>query len=258
MKRLHYSDNYLLNPTHPVTINLVGVGGTGSQVLTALARIDHALYKLGHPGLHVRAYDPDIVTDSNLGRQLFSQSDVGVNKADVFITRINRFFGLSWEAIPERCKNDDSICHEMANITITCVDTLKSRIEIYDSFNNSFVDNDTENKPFYWMDFGNGKNSGQVVLGSVRTVKQPVIEGIETVSNLKTIGELHDLSQVNEEDSGPSCSLAEALTKQDLFINSTLAQIGCAILWKLLSSGSIDSHGAYLNLESMNVNAIKV
>ena len=40
MKRVHYIDNYLLNPQHPVTVNLIGAGGTGSQVLTCLARLD--------------------------------------------------------------------------------------------------------------------------------------------------------------------------------------------------------------------------
>lgn len=34
MKRVHYIDNYLINPQHPVTVNLIGAGGTGSQVLT--------------------------------------------------------------------------------------------------------------------------------------------------------------------------------------------------------------------------------
>jgi ABC-type proline/glycine betaine transport system permease subunit len=42
MKRVHYIDNYLLNPQHPVTVNLIGAGGTGSQVLTCLARLDIA------------------------------------------------------------------------------------------------------------------------------------------------------------------------------------------------------------------------
>ena len=27
MKRVHYIDNYLLNPQHPVTVNLIGAGG---------------------------------------------------------------------------------------------------------------------------------------------------------------------------------------------------------------------------------------
>jgi len=68
MKRVHYIDNYLLNPQHPVTVNLIGAGGTGSQVLTCLARLDVTLRALGHPGLFVTLYDPDIVTDANIVR----------------------------------------------------------------------------------------------------------------------------------------------------------------------------------------------
>lgn len=46
MKRVHYIHNYLLNPQHPVTVNLIGAGGTGSQVLTNLARLDVTLRAL--------------------------------------------------------------------------------------------------------------------------------------------------------------------------------------------------------------------
>ena len=75
MKRVHYTDSYLLNPQHPVTVNLIGAGGTGSQVLTNLARLDVTLRALGHPGLFVTLYDPDIVTEANIGRQLFGYSE---------------------------------------------------------------------------------------------------------------------------------------------------------------------------------------
>ena len=52
--------------------------------------------------------------------------------------------------------------------------------------------------------------------------------------------------------------LAEALEKQDLFINSTLAQLGCNILWKMFRHGMIEHHGLYLNLSTMKVNPIMV
>ena len=69
MKRVHYIDNYLIDPQHPVTVNLIGAGGTGSQVLTCLARLDVTLRALGHPGLSVTLYDPDIVSGTNIGRR---------------------------------------------------------------------------------------------------------------------------------------------------------------------------------------------
>ena len=78
MKRAHYVHNYILNPRHPVSVNIIGAGGTGSQVITNLARLDVTLRALNHPGLFVTIYDPDIVTEANIGRQLFGWSDLGI------------------------------------------------------------------------------------------------------------------------------------------------------------------------------------
>ena len=82
-----------------MTVNLIGAGGTGSQVLSALARINHSLIALNHAGIFVRVFDNDIVTNANLGRQLFAASELGLNKAAVLINRINRFFGTDWKAV---------------------------------------------------------------------------------------------------------------------------------------------------------------
>ena len=54
-------------------MNLIGAGGTGSQVLTALARMNHALTELNHAGLSVRLWDDDVITEANLGRQLLQK-----------------------------------------------------------------------------------------------------------------------------------------------------------------------------------------
>ena len=80
----------------------------------------------------------------------------------------------------------------------------------------------------------------------------------EAVGSLKVITRFVKYARVKEEDSGPSCSLAEALEKQDLFINSTLAQLGCNILWKMFRNGMIEHHGVYLNLATMKVNPISI
>ena len=262
MKRVHYIDNYLIDPQHPVTVNLIGAGGTGSQVLTCLARLDVTLRALGHPGLFVTLYDPDIVSGTNIGRQLFSDSDIGLNKAKCLITRVNNFFGNDWKAVsgifPTILKNvrrDD-----MANITITCTDNIKSRLDLWNVLKAvpapAYRDYTT---PLYWMDFGNTQTTGQVVVGTIpKRIKQPASALYETVSSLKVITRLVKYARVKEEDSGPSCSLAEALEKQDLFINSTLAQLGCNILWKMLRNGMLEHHGLFLNLETMKVNPLYV
>ena len=73
MRKIHFTDKYLLSPYHPVTVLVAGAGGTGYQVITSLARMSVALQALGHPGLHLTAFDPDTVTEANIGRQLFSE-----------------------------------------------------------------------------------------------------------------------------------------------------------------------------------------
>lgn len=87
-------------------------------------------------------------------------------------------------------------------------------------------------------------------------IKQPTSKLYETVNSLKVITRMVKYARVKETDSGPSCSLAEALERQDLFINSTLAQLGCGILWKMFRNGVIEHNGLYLNLDTMKVNPI--
>ncbi len=94
----HFLWSELWDPQHPIYMTVVGTGGTGSQMLTQLARIHCSLRALGHPGLMVVAWDPDTVNSANLGRQMFSPADVGRNKATVLIERINRFIGSEWDA----------------------------------------------------------------------------------------------------------------------------------------------------------------
>jgi len=48
------------------------------------------------------------------------------------------------------------------------------------------------------------------------------------------------------------------LQKQDLFINSILAQTGCDILWRMLREGRTFYRGAYLNLDTLRINPIPV
>jgi PRTRC genetic system ThiF family protein len=240
----HNTANYLLNPTHRVTVNLIGCGGTGTQVLSGLARLNQALIAIGHPGLLVTVYDADVVTEANVGRQLFSPSDIGMNKSVISVSRINRFFGLDWAANTEMYFGQ-----KIANITISCVDTAKARIEISNYLKPIFK-GEPYGWPFYWMDYGNSKTTGQVILGSIGDkTKEPLKNVVQLLPNLK---------KVKEKDLGPSCSLTQALNKQDLFINSTLANLGLALLWKLFREGRIRHQGCYLNLDTMIVNPIKI
>ena len=262
--KVHFTDNDLINPTNPITVNLIGAGGTGSQALTALARMNHALTELNHPGLSVRLWDDDVVTEANLGRQLFAECELGLYKSVALINRINRFFGTNWKA--EIVRFDKERVGELpqnsrTNIYISCVDSVKSRFDIAEILNELKTDKSYyRNQCKYWMDFGNSQFTGQVLLSTIGNIKQPNSEKYVTVENLPFITEeFGELLKVSEsKDDTPSCSLAEALEKQDLFINSTLAQMGSSLLWNLFRNGLTENRGLFLNLKNFTAQPIKL
>ncbi len=253
----HYTASELINPQHPVTVFVIGCGGTGSQMLNNLARVHKALIAIGHPGLHVTAFDGDIITEANLSRQLFSSSELGLNKATALITRINRFYGLRWKAQPIQyeLKSDRINC----NILVTCVDNVAIRLDIGKAFKRIIQHGSgADKRNFYWMDLGNSRFTGQIVLGTRGEIKQPS-KTRNTIKHLPVITELFPyLKKFEKEDQGPSCSLAEALTKQDLFINSILAQYGSNLIWKMFRELRLNYHGVFINLQTLNTNPIKV
>lgn len=262
--KVHFVDSALINPTNPVTVNLIGAGGTGSQVLTALARMNHALSELNHAGLSVRLWDDDVISEANLGRQLFAESEMGLYKSVALINRANRFFGTNWKAETQKFQKDDlgKLQSNMkSEIYISCVDSVKSRFDIAEILNELKMDKSYyRNQCKYWMDFGNSQFTGQVLLSTIGNIRQPNSEKYETVENLPFITEeFGELLKISEsEDNTPSCSLAEALEKQDLFINSNLAQMGSSLLWNLFRNGLTENRGFFLNLKNFTAQPIKL
>jgi PRTRC genetic system ThiF family protein len=250
--KIHYGPKYFINPAHRITIDLVGLGGTGSRVLNELARMNAALLGLGKPGLFVRCWDADIVEEANVGRGTFSAADIGEYKANILVTRVNRHFGTDWDSNLMNYKGNKA-----SNILITCVDTIKARVSIGSTIEKKQGKVDPFDQLYYWLDFGNLQKTGQVILGTNGNINQPKIKGVK--GRLKNvIATFPHLKKVKKESNAPSCSMAEALDKQDLFINGILAQFGCHLIWQLLKVGYIKNRGAYVNLENLIVNPIKI
>ncbi len=250
---------------------VVGCGGNGAQMLTKLARLDYALRACGHPGgIHVSAFDPDFVSPANIGRQTFSPSDVGQNKAVLLISRINAFYGLDWRARRE------AFCEETfggeyqfpRHLLVTCVDTAKTRRELHRLLNEAAT------KPAYWLDLGNNKSDGQVILGQPKgSIPMTSIRSGGKIKGLPLSAreaiEAHRLPVVTEvfpelldskykETDAPSCSVADALAKQSLFTNDHIVSWAAELLDQLLRSGQIAYHGAFINLETGRVNPLSV
>ena len=258
--RIHFVPSYLANPQDPITVHLVGAGGSGSQMLSALARINYALSRLERQTLDVTVFDPDTVEEPNIGRQLFSVSELGLNKAEALVSRFNRIFGTEWKAEPH--KHSLSSYNGRPNIIISCTDSAKHRIALGKYLKDIKKDASTTYQPgeyqwMYWLDLGNLQTTGQAILGS-NVISQPKSKKYVTVDNLPLITEEHKLSAKMDRSNTPSCSMAEALRKQDLFINSTLVQGAGSLLWNLLTKGYTTIRGFYLDLESLTMMPIAV
>ena len=261
---VHFVDNYLIAPTNPIAVNLVGAGGTGSKVLTALMEMNHSLMALGHAGLFVRLWDDDIITTANLGRQRFADCETGLYKSVALINRANRWAGTNWKAETSKFERDSlermpANCR--ATITMTCVDNVKARFEVAEiltSVNETYREH--RDHPKYWMDFGNGTHTGQVILSTVGKIKQPDSEKYQAIGHLPFIteefGEL--LQKSEQKDNVPSCSLPDAFEKQDLFINASITQMGCSLLWSLFRHGMTPYKGFFHNLKDFRTTPIKV
>ncbi|HXC39406.1 MAG TPA: PRTRC system ThiF family protein [Burkholderiales bacterium] len=224
--------------SEPVDIHLVGCGGNGSQMLTGLARLDVALRALNHPGFHVTAFDPDSVSAANIGRQLFAPADVGLNKATVLIHRLNAFYGLPWSAEPTVWRARAGKPH----IVISCVDTRAARAHIHHVLSLQGW------HPFYWMDLGNRAADGQVVLGIPAWNQKHARNPLRLPTAAELFPEIADTRI--PEDNTPSCSLAEALGRQELFVNQAVVTAALQLLWGLFRTGQTDWHGAFVNLKS--------
>lgn len=234
-----------------VNIILVGAGGTGSRILERLVCLHRALIAKGHPGgLQVTVVDPDTVSPANIGRQAFYPSDIGCYKADVLVNRANMALqGVRWTSSPS--KVDTRSAMDGVDLVIGAVDNRSARLGILRSLENCF------GGVRYWLDTGNRAEDGQVVLGQVPSRKRETDEKLRLPHAGELYPELIDPA-AEDPDDGPSCSLAEALEKQSLFINPTVADFAMVILWNLFTQGQIDTHGAFINLRRMMVSPLKV
>lgn len=235
----------------PVKVLLVGAGGTGSRILEKLVCLHRAMVALGHPaGLLVTVVDPDTVSHANVGRQAFYSGDVGAYKADVLVNRANMALsGVSWESAVAKVDTRSELSG--FDLVIGAVDNRAARLGILRALENRLGGS------CYWLDTGNRAADGQVVLGEVPSRKRTT----DKPDRLPHIGELYPElidPAAEDPDDGPSCSLAEALEKQSLFINPVVSDFAMNILWMLFTKGHIDTHGAFINLQRMTVTPLRI
>src|SRR5436190_305357 len=154
--------------------------------------------------------------------------------------------GNGWQIIPHKFA-ENSGQFPATNIIITCTDNVASRRAVHAQATaaSKAKQSSHENKFHYWLDMGNTKDRGQVILGSPRH-KLPTV-----------IDKYPEAEKMEAKDDTPSCSIAEALAKQDLFVNTFMADTAAKLLWEMfIAPESIDWCGAYINCTNLNIKKI--
>lgn len=220
---------------------------------------------MNQPGLLVRLFDADTVAAPNIGRQGFIPSELGMNKALALISRYNRSLGSNWKAFDYHYNRDNLYRLEAylaADFTIGCVDDTETRFEIVELLK--------AHKPkrllqqganYYYMDLGNTKDTGQFVLSTVIKIPQRKNAKYSVEGELPFITDIYGellRESAKDEQQGPSCSVQEALSKQDLFVNPILTNHAGDYLWKLLREGETYYWGGAINLRTGTVNPLPI
>ena len=247
--KMHVLNGKLM--TNAVNVLLVGAGGTGSRMLEKLVALHRALLAKGHPaGLDVTVVDPDTVSTANIGRQAFYPGDVGRFKSDVLVNRANMALeGVIWKSEPAILSTRASL--DRFDLVIGAVDNRAARLAILRGLENC------ASGTRYWLDTGNRATDGQVVLGQI-TSRRKVNDDMMRLPHIAEFyPDLIDAS-AEDKDNTPSCSLAEALEKQSLYINPTVSDFAANLLWKLFTEGRLDTQGVFINLNRMMVTPLRV
>jgi PRTRC genetic system ThiF family protein len=142
------------------TVVIVGCGGTGSHLAEAVCRL-----LIGLPAA-LFLVDMDRVEAHNVGRQAYDRADVGRFKAQALAERLARRFGreVGYAVAPYDAGLHTRVFETRSrlNLVIGCVDNAAARRAIAASIG----------RPrwrlvrAWWVDCGNGRNSGQVLLGN--------------------------------------------------------------------------------------------
>ena len=220
--------------TRPVSVLVIGAGGTGGYIIPHLYRIAYATKRK----YRIVIADGDIVEKKNLIRQNFSNYDIGSNKAEAMAERYSDVFGIETEYVPEYIEDEDMLCdllmpkltsQEMTKkplyIIIGAVDNNRSRVMCHNVFNKL---NDV-----IYIDSGNGEYTGQVVCGikeDGKVISLPVAEIYPDI-----------LVDTEKFPSELSCAERSVSAPQSIAANLFASMAVSAMLYYLLAIGELET-----------------
>ena len=220
----------------------VGAGGNGSFLAYNIARLAAVLEETGRR-CKIVIIDPDRVEEGNVPRSNFSESEIGGYKAQALALRFSRAWGVCITAVNR--KFHPSLLwqsHEQNCLTVMAgaVDNPGARRAI----NRALVacrEAEGRTPETWWIDCGNGRETGQVLIGSATTPEQ--LRGAFATEMLcqslpSPAMQRPDLLRATDE--GPkrrqrlSCLQLMLMNEQSLMINQRIANEAGEMLTQLL------------------------
>ena len=251
---------------------LVGAGGTGSFMAMNLARLAFELKTLGKSA-NVVIVDPDCVEEGNIPRSNFCFAEVGMNKAETLAGRVSRAWGIEVGFVKEgfrpallQSRNDDwqvqSSNSNKLTILVGCVDNHLARLQIHEAlkfYGERSYDNAAPR--VWWIDGGNGRDTGQVLIGNRLNEKEicdssrksPILSLLPAPSlqhpDLLREGE-NPVRKRPQSNEPVTCAERIHLGEQSLNVNQRVAVEINEMLTALLLTNSLRRFATYFDLES--------
>jgi len=224
-------------------IIIVGAGGTGGILIQNLA---HFVFTQ-HKEIHITIIDGDVVEARNVGRQKFTQDDIGKNKAECLAVRYSDVFGLDIAYIPEYIRNSETLISlfvEKKNtlpILVMAVDNNFSRKIAHEAFYSE------RTETLIYVDTGNEDGHGQTVLGvkwNGNVFQDPAGKVFPDI--------LESEDQIRE---GGSCGQESDQNTQTLLENVWSATIALTYLTYIIN-GEISNHYTFFDTKNVQVRNI--
>ena len=239
----------------------VGAGGTGSFAALAIARFMYELKESGK-AVELLIVDPDRVEAGNIPRGNFCAAEIGSFKAQTLAKRITLAWGLECHYANEAFDAEVHLKQTAGNyrnltVIVGCVDNHLARREMHKAVEKYQGYRSEETANIWWIDGGNGKYSGQVLIGSnTKNLKAAkMFVGSSICRSLPAPSLIHpELLTDLEKETRPlaplSCPERIRLGEQSLNVNQRVAvEIG-EMLTAMFLTRNLRRFATYFDLET--------
>lgn len=242
---------------------VVGAGGTGSFVVPAIARLMFELKEQQNKPVEMLIVDPDLVESGNIPRSNFCAAEVGRFKAQTLAERITLAWGLECQYANELFDAERHLWVSSGGfrpmtVIVGCVDNHLARRDIHLAIDKYSGYRSSEAPELWWIDGGNSRSSGQVLIGSNTKKAKPEehFTGTSICRSLPAPSLVHpDLlnaeKMVKTADlERLSCPDRIRLGEQSLNINQRVAIEIAEMLSEMFLTRSLRRFASYFDLET--------